>query len=178
MNTAAVKMLSLVSGIILIFAGVLAVFSTVDTILGFTLVFGLAMLVRGGCEIAAYFFSKEVLYGASWMFSNGLLTLVLSVLILAGRIQQIQVIPYVYGMWVLFSGIMYIVWSAGLKKFKVKGWHRMGSLAACSIVLGCVSFFTAALPIFSPSGILAAALILQGASALFFSWFLPHLKLD
>ena len=99
------KTLWLISGILLIFAGVLAIVAPSSILLSLTIVFGLAMFISGALSIVIYIFCFRNLYGAGWLLAEGILTILLGLFVLCDQVVTINVIPYIFGLWTVFSGV-------------------------------------------------------------------------
>ena len=99
MKTGVSKTLWLISGVLLVFAGVLAIVAPSSILLSLTIVFGLAMLISGIISVAVYIFCSKHLYGAGWLLAEGILTALLGLFVLCDQVAMVSVIPYVF--WVV-----------------------------------------------------------------------------
>ncbi|WP_195983692.1 DUF308 domain-containing protein [Clostridium sp. D33t1_170424_F3] len=172
------KTLWLISGIVLIFAGVLAIIAPTSIILSLTIVFGLAMLITGLAEIGIYVFARSAMYGVGWLLANGILTALLGLFVMCNQVVTETIIPYIFGLWVVFSGVLRLVDGLDLKKFGVKGWFWMALVGAACILLGFISFIRPVIAINIIGVMMGVIFLLQGAAALFMWWFENRLKID
>lgn len=164
------KFLWLISGIILIFAGVAAIFNPAATILSIAFILGLAMLISGIFEIVIFAVTHDEIFGAGWVLTDGILTVLLSILLLCNQYVTAIAIPYIFAIWVMFTGTSRTIASFDLKKVHMSGWGWMTLLGILGIVLGFASFFFPELA----SGIIGILvgifLIVQGAISVATWW--------
>ena len=171
MKTSVSKTLWLISGILLIFAGVLAIVAPSSVLLSLTIVFGLAMLIAGAISVVIYVLCCRRLYGAGWLLAEGILTALLGVFVLCDQVATQSVIPYIFGLWTVFSGITRTVDSLELKRFGVKGWHWLTLVGVACILLGFVSFIRPVIAVNIIGVMMGVVFLVQGAAALFMWWF-------
>ena len=172
------KTLWLISGILLIFDGVLAIVAPSSILLSLTIVFGLAMFISGALSIVIYIFCFRNLYGAGWLLAEGILTILLGLFVLCDQVVTINVIPYIFGLWTVFSGVTRTVDSLEIKRFGVKGWYWMTLVGVASILLGFISFIRPVIAIQIIGITMGLVFLVQGAAALFMWWFESHLKME
>lgn len=100
-----VKWVSLGTGILLILAGFFVLNNPLDVLAGMGWFFAISMLLNGVTDLLSYFaLPKEV---RTWgLLTSGLLTVGFSIwLLLSGPLDWAFVIPTIFGLWILFSGI-------------------------------------------------------------------------
>ncbi len=178
MKTGVSKTLWLISGILLVFAGVLAIVAPSSVLLSLTIVFGLAMLIAGILSVIIYVFCCRHLYGAGWLLAEGILTALLGLFVLCDQVVTTNVIPYIFGLWTVFSGVTRTVDSLEIKRFGVKGWYWLTLVGVGCILLGFVTFIRPVIAINIIGITMGIVFIVQGAAALFMWWFENRLKID
>lgn len=173
MKTGVLKMLWLICGVLLIFAGVLSFLYPVSTLMTIVSILGLVMLISGVANIAVYFMARNYLNSGSWALADGIITVLLSVLILTQQTGTVTAVAYVAGMWMLFSGVTRLITSFDLKKLGMREWGWPAILGVLGMVLGFVSFLK---PIVAANIIgvtVGLVFLLQGGGAVLMSWLIP-----
>ena len=177
MKTGVSKTLWLISGVLLVFAGVLAIVAPSSILLSLTIVFGLTMLISGIISVAVYIFCSKHLYGAGWLLAEGILTALLGLFVLCDQVAMVSVIPYVFGLWSVFSGVIRAVDSLEIKRFGVNGWYWMMLVGVAEIVLGFATFIRPVIAIQIIGITMGIVFLLQGAASLFMWWFESRLQM-
>lgn len=124
------------------------------------------------------YFCFRNLYGAGWLLAEGILTILLGLFVLCDQVVTINVIPYIFGLWTVFSGVTRTVDSLEIKRFGVKGWYWMTLVGVASILLGFISFIRPVIAIQIIGITMGLVFLVQGAAALFMWWFESHLKME
>ena len=164
------SVLWLISGIILIFAGIAAIFNPAATIASIGFILGLAMLISGIFEVIIFAVTHDGIFGAGWVLTDGILTILLSVILLCNQYITAVAIPFVFAIWVMFTGTSRTITSFDLKKANISGWGWMALVGILGIALGFASFFFPALAEGIISIMVGIFLIIQGAIALVTWW--------
>lgn len=168
------KVLWLISGIILIFAGIAAIFNPAATIASIGFILGLAMLISGVFEIIIFAVTHDEIFGAGWVLTDGILTVLLSIILLCNQYITTVAIPFVFAIWVMFTGTSRTITSFDLKKVNISGWGWMTLLGILGIVIGFASFFFPELAEGIISIMVGIFLIIQGAIAIITWWLSTH----
>ena len=171
------KTLWLISGVLLIFAGVLAIVAPASILLSLTIVFGLAMLISGIIGIAVYIFCGRRLYGVGWILAEGILTALLGLFVLCDQLAMVSIIPYIFGLWTVFSGVIRTVNSLELRRFGVGGWYWLTLVGVACILLGFAAFIRPVIAIQIVGITMGIVFLLQGAASLFMWWFESRLRM-
>ncbi len=129
-----------VFSVLLIVAGVWALFDPAATLVSFAWFIGLVMMVCGVCEIAAFACEHNIVPGAGWLLADGILTVLMSIFVLFNNMLTAAALPYMFGMWAIISGIQRTVMSFDLKSARVRGWGWMTALGILTALLGVVAF--------------------------------------
>lgn len=177
MKTGLIKAVWLISGILLVFAGVLSFIYREEAVLAITVVLGLVMLISGVCSIVGYIFMHNYMLGSGWILMDGILTTILSVFLLANQIVAAAVVPFIFGIWMLFSGVTRLISSLDIKKLGLDGWGWVLLLGLLGTALGVVCFLKPVVAANIIGVTMGFVFILQGAGALYLFWItskLPH----
>ncbi len=155
MNRTVSRVLWIVAGVLLVIAGIYCLCNPDVGLLTLSLYIGIAMLISGIVDIVIFAKCNGYMFGAGWFLADGILTVLLAIFLLFNQSFTMLSLPFIFGMWLLFSGINQFVNSFELQTLGVKGW---GWLTALGVVLAIVGFFS----LFDPVANLFALSILVG----------------
>lgn len=164
------KALWLVAGILLIFTGVLAMIYPVGMLTSITLIFGVSMLISGVFDLAVYFFYRKTAQGLGTLLTDAIITGVLGIFFLSNSWISVAVLPALFGMWMLVTGVCRMVYSADMKKAGFKSWFWFLLLGAGGVIAGFCCMFEPVAAVVAVGIIIGISLILQGAASLL-KWF-------
>ena len=156
------RVLWIIAGILLIIAGIFCLKSPATAIAGLSLYLGIAMLFSGMVDIVIFASASGQIAGAGWFLADGIITVLLSLFILGDQWFTALTLPFIFGMWLLFSGISTFSNSFELKRLGIPGW---GWLTALGIILAVVGFFSFMDPFASVAAMtvmVGVFLVLQG----------------
>ena len=144
------RVLWVVAGVLLIVAGVLCLASPSLTLSSISLFFGVAMLLSGVVDIVIY----------------GILTVLLSLFILFNQWFTALTLPFIFGMWLMCSGISKFANSFELRRLGVRGWGWFTALGLILAALGFFSFLDPVAGMVAISALAGVFLILQGIASI------------
>lgn len=156
------RVLWIIAGILLIIAGIFCLKSPATAIAGLSLYLGIAMLFSGIVDIVIFASASGQIAGAGWFLADGIITVLLSLFILGDQWFTALTLPFIFGMWLLFSGISTFSNSFELKRLGIPGW---GWFTALGIILAVVGFFSFMDPFASVAAMtvmVGVFLVLQG----------------
>lgn len=160
------RVLWIISGVLLIVAGVACLANPGSALTSVSVLLGLVMLVSGIVDIVIFAAGHSYMIGAGWFLVDGILTVLLSLFILCNKVFTAMTLPFIFGMWLIFSGITKFVNSFDLQRLGVRGWGWFTALGIVLAVVGFISFlspFAGAVAIAVMVGIF---LILQGLGSI------------
>lgn len=166
MNRMVSRVLWIVAGVLLIIVGIYCLFNPDVGLLSLSLYIGSAMLISGVIDIVIFAKWNGKMFGTGWFLADGILTVLLALFLLFNQAFTMLSLPFIFGMWLLFSGINQFVNSFELQSFGVRGW---GWLTALGILLAVVGFFSLFDPIanlFALSILVGILLICEGVAAI------------
>lgn len=99
----------LTAGIILLGSSFLALSPMADNLVSISHWFGLSMLFAGCTNIFVSCKKRNTIHGSKWVFVDGLSTALLSFFLLFNQMILPAMIPFFFGVWELFSGILKVV---------------------------------------------------------------------
>ncbi len=123
----------------LLVGAILAVVTPNEKILSISVYLGILMLFAGLINIFVYMQNRNPLMGAHWIIADGLTTLFLSLFPIFNAITFPNLIPFFFGAWELFSGIIKIVECIELQDYKLKGWQWFAAIGSIELFSGISS---------------------------------------
>lgn len=161
------RVLWIIAGILLILSGVTLLLNPDVSLLSLAGMIGFVILLSGIFDLAIYFsFSKSML-GAGWQLLDGILGVIIGFMFILNNVLVAAVLPYIFGMWILFSGVSKIVSGFDLKKLGFSKWGWIVALGVLMTGVGVISFCRPVLSAVALSALLAIGLIAEGVHAIF-----------
>ena len=137
MCTKTVRILNIVAGILLIAAGIYCLCNEDVAVLSAGLMLGIFMLAAGIAEIVVFDGTSGVLIGSGWLLLDGVLTVIMSLFLLFNQWFTLLSLPFLFTVWLMFSGISRFVSAFDLHALGVRGW---GWVLAVGILLMAAGF--------------------------------------
>lgn len=122
--------------LVLIGSGILAIGNPGKKLVEVSGYLGLSMLIVGSINIVVYLEKKMLLHGSHWLLADGMSTVLLSIFPLFNQMIQSAIIPFFFGVWELFSGILKVIDSSELKEEKIVGWKWFRGIGSIEILSG------------------------------------------
>ena len=178
MKNPLVKILWLVSGIILIFAGIIIMFNPTGTLETIAFVLSLALLISGVFSIITFIVSHDQVFGAGWVLADGILDILIAAVLFLNTGVATNVLLCIFAMWALFTGISRIITSFDLKKLQIPSWFWMLIAGIAITVLGFLSFIEPLAAAITISIFIGLFFILQGIIAIVFWFYSQKINFD
>ncbi len=166
MNTFFSRVLWGIVGVLLIICGIICLAQPAVALTTATLFLGISMMVSGIVDIVIFAKGNNAMFGAGWFLVDGILTVLLSLLILFNQAFTALSLPFIFGMWLMFSGITKFVNSFDLQRMGVRGWGWFTAIGIVLALAGFLSFLKPVASLFALSILTGVLLILQGAASL------------
>lgn len=99
---------------------------------------------------------------------DGILTVLLSIFLLCNQMFTMMTLPYILGMWLLFSGITKFVNSFDLRRFGVRGWGWVTAFGLLMAAAGFLSFMDPLAAAVTLSVLAGLFLMIQGVVSIVF----------
>lgn len=166
MRTKAVRILNIVAGILLIAAGIYCLCNEDVAVLSAGLMLGIFMLAAGIAEIVVFAGTSGVLIGSGWLLLDGVLTVIMSLFLLFNQWFTLLSLPFIFTVWLMFSGISRFVSAFDLHALGVRGW---GWVLAVGILLMVAGFICMMDPWVSAAAVgvtVGMVFLLEGISAI------------
>ena len=166
MRTKTVRILNIVAGILLIAAGVYCLCNEDVAVLSAGLMLGVFMLAAGIAEIVVFAGTSGMLIGSGWLLLDGVLTVIMSLFLLFNQWFTLLSLPFIFTVWLMFSGISRFVSAFDLHALGVRGW---GWVLAVGILLMVAGFICMMDPWVSAAAVgvtVGLVFLLEGISAI------------
>ena len=127
---------------------------------------GIFMLAAGITEIVVFAGMSGVLIGSSWLLLDGVLTVIMSLFLLFNQWFTLLSLPFIFTVWLMFSGISRFVSAFDLYALGVRGW---GWVLAVGILLMGAGFICMMDPWVSAAAVgvtVGLVFLLEGISAI------------
>lgn len=169
MRTKTVRILNIVAGILLIAAGIYCLCNEDVAVLSAGLMLGIFMLAAGIAEIVVFAGTSGVLIGSGWLLLDGVLTVIMSLFLLFNQWFTLLSLPFLFTVWLIFSGISRFVSAFDLHALGVRGW---GWVLAVGILLMVAGFICMMDPWVSAAAVgvtVGLVFLLEGISAIVYA---------
>ena len=160
------RVLWVLAGVLLILAGVLCMSRPAVALEAISLYLGVSMLVSGVVDLIVYARGRNYMFGSGWLLVEGILTVILSLFLLFNQAFTALTLPFVFGMWLLFTGVSQVVGSLGLHHLGVRGW---GWFTAIGVIMALAGFFSFLNPVggmVTLGALTGILLLLEGVAAI------------
>lgn len=137
MASKTMRILNIISGVFLIAIGIYCLCNQDIAAETAGLMVGIFMLASGIIEIVVFASTSRLLIGSGWLLLDGVLTVILSLFLLFNQWFTMLSLPFLFTLWLLFSGISRFVSAFDLKALGVRNW---GWLLAIGIILMIAGF--------------------------------------
>ncbi len=166
MNKTVSRVLWVLAGVLLIAAGVVCFARPGAALDGISWLLGFVMLASGVVDIVIFASAHDVMFGSGWFLLDGVLTILLSIFVLCNQWFTVLTLPFILGMWLLFSGVGMFVDSFDLHRLGVRGWGWFTALGIVEAVCGFLSFCDPLAGAAALAWMVGVFLILQGVAAI------------
>lgn len=130
------KVVTIIAGVILCITGIYCLVTPGITFLSIAFVLGCVMLFSGVSGIINYVTKRKSGEVSGWVLAEGVVTTVLSLLILSNQLITDALLPYFFGGWIILSGVFRIFAAMGIKKIGGPGWGWILALGILSVLFG------------------------------------------
>ena len=169
MSTKTMKTLNIVAGGLLVAAGIYCLCNQDIAVISAGVLLGAFMLAAGVAEIVVFSGAGRLLIGSGWLLLDGVLTVLMSLFLLFNQWFTMLSLPFLFTLWLLFSGISRFVSAFDLRALGVRGW---GWILAIGIILMVAGFVCMMDPWVSVAAIgvtVGLTFLLEGISAIIYA---------
>lgn len=125
--------------LVLLGAGIFAYLSSNRDLLQFSRILGVAMLAAGVLNLVVCYIGHHTIHGVRWLEADAITTMLLSLFPLFNDMIIPEVIPFFFGVWELFSGILKLSDTAELKHDGMSCWKGFAIISAIELLSGTMS---------------------------------------
>ena len=163
------RILNVAAGVLLIAAGIYCLCNQDVALLSAGLLLGIFLLLSGVAEIVVFAAASGVMLGSGWLLLDGILTVIMSLFLLFNQWFTMLSLPFLFTLWLLFSGISRFVGALDLRALGVRSW---GWILALSILLMAAGFVCMMDPWVSVAAVgvtVGIVFLLEGVSCIAFA---------
>lgn len=173
------RILTIISGILLVLTGVFCFANPGETFLSLAFILGLMMVINSIIQGIAYWWGRagNQRDNNGWILTEAIITFILGVLVLSNQIAADVAIPMVFGMWAMFSGILRVVTATMIDRQNKKAnfiWTLITGLL-CALG-GLYAFLNPIIAGLAIAVLLGIMFVVQGISTLELGIHMPHEK--
>ena len=166
MRTKTVRILNIVAGILLIAAGIYCLCNEDVAVLSAGLMLGIFMLAAGIAEIVVFAGTSGVLIGSGWLLLDGVLTVIMSLFLLFNQWFTLLSLPFIFTVWLMFSGISRFVSAFDLHALGVRGWGWVLAVGILLMVAGFICMMDPWVSVAAVGVTVGLVFLLEGISAI------------
>ena len=166
MTSRTMRILSIITGALLIAAGIYCLCNQDVAAMSAGIVLGLLMLIAGIVEIVIFAGTSRFILGSGWLLLDGVLTVIMSLFLLFNQWFTLLSLPFIFTVWLMFSGISRFVSAFDLHALGVRSW---GWVLAVGILLMVAGFICMMDPWVSAAAVgvtVGLVFLLEGISAI------------
>lgn len=171
------RVLTIISGILFVLVGVFCFANPGETFLSLAFILGLMMVINSIIQGIAYWRGRRGTRNDNngWIMAEAIITFILGILVLSSQIAADVAIPMVFGMWVMFSGILRVVTATTIDRVnkKVNFMWTMVTGLICAAG-GLYAFLNPVMAGLAIAVLLGILFVLQGISTLELGIHMPH----
>lgn len=172
------RLFTIISGIMLIMTSLFCYANPGETFLPLAFVLGCVMIITGIIQCVSYWWGRDNRKDNNgWIFAEAIITFILGILVITGLIAADAAIPMVFGMWVMFSGILRFVVATMINPSSKKAnfiWAMMTGIIGT--VSGLYAFLNPYIANLSIAVLLGFLFMIQGICTLELGIHMPHEK--
>ena len=128
---------------------------------------GIAMFFSGWVNMLVYHKQCKIMHGAHWLLADGMSTALLSIFLLFNQMIEAATIPFFFGVWELFSGVLKSIDAKELKTERMAGWKRFAAVGLFEIVSGIAALLKPVDDFVGMHIVVAVILFVQACGILF-----------
>ena len=137
---------------------------------------GLIMLFTGLSNLVVYFRKTNEIHGSRWLLTEGLSTSLLSLFPIFNEMVDPSIIPFFFGVWELFSGILEVVDAKELEEENIKMWYYFFAVGCAELLSGTAAMIEGVDHAVGINHVIAIIMFVQSCGFLFKIFSYPHLN--
>lgn len=169
MTSKAMRVLNIISGVLLIAIGVYCLCNQDIAAETAGLIVGIFMLASGVIEIVVFATTSRLLIGSGWLLLDGVLTVILSLFLLFNQWFTMLSLPFLFTLWLLFSGISRFVSAFDLKALGVRNWGWVLAIGIILMIAGFICMMDPWVSIAAVGMTVGLVFLLEGISSIIYA---------
>lgn len=173
------RIATILMGLLLLATGIWSFANSGVTFLALAFVIGLVMIVEGTIEGGIYIYARSGIKKDNniWMLTDNVITLLTGILVISGQLVADVAVPYVFGMWMLFSGVTRITISMNIdKKGKRYNFFWTAGVGLVSLIAALLGLFNGILINMPIGQMLGIFFIIKAVATLEIGFHMPHAR--
>ncbi|MBN2635654.1 MAG: DUF308 domain-containing protein [Prolixibacteraceae bacterium] len=166
----------LITGIILVAAGIYIFMVPLETYLTLSVLFSISFIIIGLLDIFFSIRNHKILHGWGWYLVGGLLSLAGGIILSIYPEISIVILPFIVGFTLLFLSFLLLGYSFEMKNLGILNWGNVAILSVLGVIF---SFMLIVSPLMSGISLViitGVSFILTGVSSIVLSFDLKKLK--
>lgn len=137
------RILSLISGALMIVAGVMCLFNTDAALSSLVVLMGISMMYSGATSIAYYSAFGRFEFGGGLFIMDGILSFFLGFILMFTNINLYiaAALPIVFAIWIFARGLVGTFSSFDIKDLHFKYWYVLLIISLIAVAVGVVTMF-------------------------------------
>ena len=168
MSTKSMRIWSIISGALLIAAGIYCLCNQDVAAMSAGIILGLFMLASGVVMIVIYSGTRRFILGAGWLLLDGIITVIFSLFLLTNQWLSMMSLPFMLTLWLILSGVSKAVSSFDLKRLGLRGWGWFLATGLLLLVFGIVCMMDPWVSVAAMGVTVGVVFLLEGVSAIFY----------
>ena len=169
MASKTMRVLNIVSGVLLILIGIYCLCNQDIAAATAGLMVGIFMLVSGIMEIVVFAATSRLLMGSGWLLLDGVLTVILSLFLLFNEWFTMLSLPFLFALWLLFSGSSRFVSAFDLKALGVRKWGWVLAVGIILMIAGFICMMDPWVSITAVGMTVGLVFLLEGVSSIIYA---------
>ena len=169
MASKSMKVLNIIAGVLLIVAGIYCLCNQDIAAMTAGVMVGIFMLLSGVIEIVVFATTSGLLFGSGWLLLDGVLTVILSLFLLFNQWFTMMSLPFLFTLWLLFSGISRFVSAFDFRAFGVRGWGWILTIGIILMVAGFICMMDPWVSVAAIGLTVGLAFLLEGISSIVYA---------
>ena len=169
MASKTMRVLYIVSGVLLILIGIYCLCNQDIAAETAGLMVGILMLASGIIKIVVFAATSSLLIGSGWLLLDGVLTVILSLFLLFNEWFTMLSLPFLFALWLLFSGSSRFVSAFDLKALGVRNWGWVLAVGIFLMIAGFICMMDPWVSITAVGMTVGLVFLLEGISSIIYA---------
>lgn len=163
-------------GTLLTLLGIWVYKNPIENYMGLSILFSIIIFISGIFEIIFALTNSKIIKGWGWLLGSGIFDLVVGMILISREDITMAILPFIFGVWLLFRGIVQMSRGILLKEahFANWGWSVFGGLIV--VIFGFMVVYN---PVLGSATIIvwtSLSLIILGVFTILFSFIIKKLQ--